>query len=129
MTKPDYIADRQGKSLPDEEKRLKQIIVRMSEDEKAYLMALAKQQGMQMAVYIRYCVFIEKKPVIVPEANREEWVKLAKLAGNLNVLARAANSGEILYSDEVLPAVTETLTELGRLRATLLGQSLEDDEP
>lgn len=57
-------------------------------------------------------------PQRVPEINREVYADLAKLAGNFNQLARAANAGRVVVPLPLLKAVQDKLT---RLRLELLG--------
>jgi hypothetical protein len=55
----------------------------------------------------------------VPPINREQYAELARLSGNLNQLAKLANSGQgVTVADALLQRLAG---EVGRLRLALLG--------
>ena len=60
----------------------------------------------------------------MPAINREEYAELARLSGNLNQLARLANSGQaVVVADALLERL---VSEVSRLRQALLGLDSDD---
>lgn len=58
--------------------------------------------------------------------NRAQYVELARLAANLNQLARLANEGQrVVVADGLLARLT---SETKRLRLALLGIGAADDD-
>jgi hypothetical protein len=62
----------------------------------------------------------------VAAINREQYVELARLAANLNQLARLANEGQrVVVADGLLERLAG---EIKRLRLALLGIGVPDDD-
>lgn len=100
--------------------RTSTIGVRVSADEYAALRAKAEQMGMTPAQWLRAAALSRRLPAPpVPAINREQYAELARLAANLNQLARLANSGQpVTVADELLQALAG---EVSRLRLALIG--------
>ena len=101
--------------------RSRQIMVRLTEDEYAKLFTKAKERG--IAEYLR-ATGLNKKPNLrntVPAINSDAWTELARVAGNLNQLARHANEG-LVVSDKLTPILNKLYDELIRLREALQGR-------
>ena len=100
--------------------RVSTIGVRVSADEYAALRAKAEQMGMTPAQWLRAAALSRRLPAPpVPAINREQYAELARLAANLNQLARLANSGQpVTVADELLQALAG---EVSRLRLALIG--------
>ena len=84
--------------------RVSTIGVRVSAGEYADLRAKAEQMGMTPAQWLREAALSRRLPSPpVPPINREQYAELARLSGNLNQLAHAANIGllEGIGSQEV----------------------------
>ena len=94
--------------------------VRVAPAELAALTAKAEQMGMTPAHWLREAALSRRLPSPpVPPINREQYAELARLSGNLNQLAKLANSGQ---SVTVADALLQRLAgEVGRLRLALLG--------
>ncbi len=99
--------------------RTSTIGVRVSADEYAALRAKAEQMGMTPAQWLRAAALSRRLPAPpVPAINREQYAELARLAANLNQLARLANSGQpVTVADELLQALAG---EVSRLRLALI---------
>lgn len=94
--------------------------VRVSPAELEALTAKAQQMGMTPAHWLRDAALSRRLPAPpVPAINREEYADLARLAANLNQLARAANEGRVVAVHEGL--MQRLITEVNRLRLGLLG--------
>lgn len=107
-----------GGRPPLENARTRQVMVRLTEDEYANLFTKAKERG--IAEYLR-ATGLNKKPNlrnIVPDINAEAWVELARVAGNLNQLARHANEG-LVVSSQLTPVLDTLYGEVIRLRESL----------
>ena len=94
--------------------------VRVAPAEFAALTAKAEQMGMTPAHWLREAALSRRLPSPpVSPINREEYAELARLSGNLNQLARLANSGQpVTVGDALLQRLT---AEVGRLRLALIG--------
>ena len=100
--------------------RVSTIGVRVSADEYAALKAKAEQMSMTPAQWLREAALSRRLPSPpVPEANRAEYAYLARLSGNLNQLAKLANSGQpVTVADGLLERMAD---EAKRLRLALIG--------
>ena len=100
--------------------RISTIGVRVSADEYAALKAKAEQMGMTPAQWLREAALSRRLPSPpVPAINREQYAELARLSGNLNQLAKLANSGQsVIVADALLQRLSG---EVGQLRLALLG--------
>ena len=94
--------------------------VRVAPAEFAALTAKAEQMGMTPAHWLREAALSRRLPSPpVPPINREQYAELARLSGNLNQLAKLANSGQpVTVADTLLQRLAG---EVGRLRLALLG--------
>ena len=94
--------------------------VRVAPAEFVALSAKAEQMGMTPAHWLREAALSRRLPTPpVSPINREEYAELARLSGNLNQLARLANSGQpVTVADALLQRLT---AEVGRLRLALIG--------
>ena len=90
--------------------------------------------GRPLAAYIRWLIFKEDMPEMPKkrtrgEAASQDHKQLAKLLGalgksrianNINQLARAANSGSLPVSKEIIKALNESVAAILWLRETLI---------
>ena len=106
--------------------RASTIGVRVSADEYAALKAKAGQMGVTPAQWLREAALSRRLPSPpVAAINREQYVELARLAANLNQLARAANEGQaVTVNDHLMQRLS---AEVNRLRLALLGTEKSDD--
>jgi hypothetical protein len=94
--------------------------VRVSASEYARLRAKAAQMQITPAQWLREAALTRRLPSPpVAAINREQYAELARLAANLNQLARLANEGtRVKVADALLAEMT---LEVKRLRLALLG--------
>jgi hypothetical protein len=94
--------------------------VRVSASEYAKLRTKATQMHMTPAQWLREAALARRLPSPpVAAINREQYAELARLAANLNQLARLANEGgRVKVADALLMRMT---LEAKRLRLALLG--------
>ena len=94
--------------------------VRVSVGEYADLRAKAEKMGMTPAQWLREAALSRRLPSPpVPPINREQYAELARLSGNLNQLANAANIGQnVIVNDALLQRLAG---EVSRLRLALIG--------
>ena len=100
--------------------RVSTIGVRVSAGEYADLRAKAEQMGMTPAQWLREAALsrrLHSPPV--PPINREQYAELARLSGNLNQLAHAANIGQNVAVNDAL--LQRLAGEVSRLRLALIG--------
>ena len=94
--------------------------VRVSPAEHAALKAKAEQMSTTPAQWLRQAALSRRLPSPpVPPINREQYAELARLSGNLNQLARLANSGQPVTIPDAL--LNHLADEVGRLRLALIG--------
>ena len=100
--------------------------VRVSAAEYAALRTRAEHMGLTPAQFLRHTALTRRLPSPpVPAVNRDEYVNLARLAGNLNQLVHRANQGQnVILTD---PLVQLLRAEINDLRQALLG--LRGDTP
>jgi hypothetical protein len=101
--------------------------VRVSASEYAALREKAAQMRMTPAQWLRAAALSRRLPSPpVAAINREQYVELARLAANLNQLARLANEGQrVVVADGLLKRLA---SETKRLRLALLGIGVPDDD-
>lgn len=94
--------------------------VRVSPAELEALQAKAAQMGMTPAHWLREAALSRRLPTPpVPSINREHYADLARLSGNLNQLAKLANTGHPINVDSAF--LQRIGTEVARLRLALIG--------
>lgn len=95
--------------------------VRVNAAEREALDRKAKHMGMSPSQWLRTAALDRKlPPTPVPEANREAYGELTRLAVNINQLARAANEGRAVVSPSLLLGVRK---EIIQLQQALLGEA------
>ena len=96
--------------------------VRVNAAELETLQRKASYMGMSPAQWLRTAALSRQLPPSpVPEANREAYGELTRLAVNINQIARAANEGRAVVSSTILLGVRK---EIIRLQRALLGEEL-----
>lgn len=87
--------------------RATHLTVRLSADERATVDAAAERAGLTAGSYARHAMLGAPAPRQVrrPQIERKELARLlgelGKIGGNLNQLAKASNSGAIVYTGEI----------------------------
>jgi Zn-dependent protease with chaperone function len=101
--------------------------VRVSASEYAALREKAAQMHMTPAQWLREAALSRRLPSPpVAAINREQYAELARLAANLNQLARLANEGQrVVVADGLLERLAG---ETKRLRLALLGIGVAGDD-
>ena len=96
--------------------------VRMTEAEAATIRDKAEKMGMSAGDFLRHCALTRKlpSPPVAP-VNREAYINLSRLAGNINQLARGVNEGKMVVGQDDL--LREVWDECRKLRLALLGAS------
>lgn len=94
--------------------------VRVSPSEYAAVKAKAGAMSVTPAQWMRQAALSRRLPSPpVPAINREEYADLARLAANLNQLARAGNEGRnVVINDSLIEGLR---VEVNQLRLGLLG--------
>ena len=93
--------------------------VRVSPTELQALQAKAKQMGMTPAHWLREAALSRRLPTPpVPAINRAHYAELARLSGNINQLAKLANTGHPVSVDSAF--LQRLGTEVAQLRLALL---------
>lgn len=103
----------------EEELRLHTIGVRVNAAELADFQSKAAAVNLPLAQWLR-SVGVSGLVVrpLVPGVNRQAYMELARLAGNLNQLARAAHEGRVAAAPQFLESLQRQVQEL---RKELLG--------
>lgn len=124
MNQDRYIHRRQaGLTLP--KKRIHCISVRLSTEELALLDA---RRGLQKrGAWVRAAA-LSNLPPVVPELNREAWIKLARSASNLNQLVAHLNASKNATLHEMVSSIDTIQKRLIGFRNALLGHFDEGDE-
>jgi len=87
--------------------RNRHLTVRLSDDERAAVDAAAERAGLMPGSYARQALLGGPAPRQVrrPPVERKELARLlgelGKIGGNLNQLAKAANTGVLVYTGEI----------------------------
>ena len=93
--------------------------VRVSPAELDALQAKAEQMGMTPAHWLREAALSRRLPTPpVPAINRAHYAELARLSGNINQLAKLANTGHPVTVDSAF--LQRLGTEVAQLRLALL---------
>lgn len=93
--------------------------VRVSPAELQALQAKAEQMGMTPAHWLRKAALSRRLPTPpVPAINRAHYVELARLSGNINQLAKLANTGHPVTVDSAF--LQRLGTEVAQLRLALI---------
>lgn len=112
--------------VPQDEVRKRTVGVRVNTAELDALQRKADSLGLPLAQWLRKVALSRFVPrPLVPEVNREAYAELAKLAGNLNQLARAAHEGRAVVPFPLLKATHDTLNVL---RLDLLGANRDSQD-
>jgi hypothetical protein len=105
--------------------RNRHITVRLSADERSAVDAAAERAGLTPGSYARQLLLGAPAPRQVrrPPVERKELARLlaelGKIGGNLNQLAKAANSGVVVYSGEIDAAIDSLLEVRNAILAAL----------
>jgi Zn-dependent protease with chaperone function len=101
--------------------------VRVSASEYVALREKAAHMHLTPAQWLREAALTRRLPSPpVAAINREQYVELARLAANLNQLARLANEGQrVVVADGLLERLA---SETKRLRLALLGIGVANDD-
>ena len=113
------------------EKRVRDYIlpIRLSQDERAVVETAAERAGLSVGSHARQTLLGAPAPRQVrrPPVERKELAKLlaelGKIGSNLNQLAKAVNSGSLVYTGEI-DAVLAGLEETRQAILAALGRSL-----
>lgn len=105
--------------LPAESLRTRTIGVRVNAVELAAVQTKAAQVGLPPAQWLRAAALSQAvlRP-LVPEINRQAYAELARLAANLNQMARTAHAGQIVSASGLLEILQQ---QVRLLRKELLG--------
>lgn len=108
--------------VSDVDRRSIKVSINLSQSEAEQLSLKSEDVGMECASYIRVAA-LGNTITAVPAVNRDAYLNLGKLAGNLNQLMRAINTGNagIVNGEQVLPALQKLRAEVQALRASLVG--------
>ena len=99
--------------------RHKSLSIRLNSVEHGEVLRRADGSGLPPTVWIRRAALsriVPRPPV--PELNRAAYAELARLAGNLNQLTKAAHEGHVDIAPEFIEKIRESVQEL---RLGLLG--------
>jgi hypothetical protein len=108
--------------VPDVERRRIKVSINLNAGEAEQLSLKAEDAGMNCASYIRVAA-LGNTITAVPAINREAYLDLSKLAGNLNQLMRHINSDKsVVVRGEQLSAGLDKLSAaVQALRASMMG--------
>lgn len=116
---------RRQNSCPLPEKRIHCVSVRLSTEE---LALLDSRKGLQKrGAWVRAAA-LSNLPPVVPELNRDAWIKLARSASNLNQLVTHLNASQSASRNEVVSSIENIRERLTGFRNALLGHFDEGDE-
>ena len=107
---------------PEAEKRKHLFACRLTDSELDQL-DQGRPPGMTRGAWLRTKALKRKLPRQIPEVNRQSYIELARLAGNLNQYVKAINQGR---ATEPAPDLQVMYNEVQKLRSELLG--IKDDE-
>lgn len=103
---------------PIEELRRERVSVYLTSEEASVVRQRASASGLHPGAYLR-SAGLTRLPRPIPAINREAWLALARLCGNLNQYQAAINEGRATgYPPEV---IAELRDQVQALRRDLLG--------
>lgn len=111
------------KPIPKADQRRHAVTCRLTDAERDHVDA--SRGSVTRGEYIRRAALIAA-PRVVPAVNREAWVELARLSGNLNQLVRHINEGRSYPQPSV--DLADLQDAVVRLRADLIGLEASDGE-
>jgi hypothetical protein len=101
-----------GRPLLPQEKIRRRLDLYLTEEERGDAQAKASQARMPLAVYCRSAILGHQVKTL-PPLRAEAYAELARVAANLNQLAKAANQGRVVdVSADLLIAVYEQVQAL-----------------
>jgi hypothetical protein len=95
------------KSVTQTKKRRKRLSVFFNEHEYAAVVRLSEQIHIRPSELVRGKLLTGVVPIQVPQINLEAWQKLARVAANLNQIARFLNEGMRLDVRELSSILSE----------------------
>jgi hypothetical protein len=104
---------------PDEEKRSVRVSVYMAPAELAELDA--RRGGMERSEWLRRAGLGKRLAPAIPAVNREAWGELARVAGNLNQMARSMNAASQIRDVDLVGILAELHGQVQALRSDLIG--------
>ena len=104
--------------LKPEEALRRPIKIFLNDEERSSIESKAHGAGLALSSFIRR-VALGSKISTVPQPNAEKWQDLARLAGNLNQIAKAANTCTGVEVDSTL--LMEVAVLVRSLRQDLIG--------
>ena len=113
-----YLTMRPTISASDK-RRVWPLTLKVSFAEAELIRTRASEHGIPIGRYMRECAINGHIAVTHPIAA-DQWGQLARLAGNLNTLARHANQGRIPDSRTLLLTLTELSKQLAEIRTNLI---------
>jgi hypothetical protein len=109
-----------GRPLLPRQSLRNKLDIYLTDAEKSTVVEKASQAHLPVATFIRQ-IALGEKIVAVPQPNAVHWASLSRTVSNLNQLAHAANSGQVInVPAELLDDLRE---EVQSLRRSLLGVS------
>ena len=124
------------KPRPADEIRSERITMRLTPAEVAPIRAGAEAAGLSDSAYA-YRLLVDRRPIIIPELNRDAWGELARLSANLNQTMRAVNvvlkAGHHPDLRQLPDQISEVSAQVAEVRRLLLapvegGDEHDDDE-
>lgn len=110
---------------PDEEKRGVRVSVYMAPAELAALDQ--RRGGMERSEFLRSAGLGRRLAAPIPAVNREVWAEMARIAGNLNQVARALNAGGQVHDADLVGILAELHGQVQALRTDLVGVHLVEE--
>lgn len=104
---------------PVEEKRETRVSVYFSPAELAELDA--RRGGTGRGGFLRSAGLGRRLAAPIPELNRQAWADMARIAGNLNQIALALNTGGQVHDADLVGILAELHSQVLRLRSDLVG--------
>jgi hypothetical protein len=107
------------KPRPLEKKRGVRVSVYFTTDELAELDA--RRGGACRGRFLRSAGLGRRLAAAIPELNRQAWAEMARIAGNLNQVTRALNTGGQVHDADLVGILAELHGQVQTLRSDLVG--------
>lgn len=85
--------------------------VKLSFTENEFNTLNSRRGSFCLATHIRQAALSEMPPA-VPQINREAWISLSKVTGNLATLATCARAGQFINESEIMSELSSLRTQL-----------------
>lgn len=109
------------RAIPDAERRVHCVSVRLNDNELLWLDFVRGQVGLQRGEYLRFAA-LSTLPPVIPPVNQEAFRLLSRVSANLNQLAKRLNQ------DHYSIAITEIESAIQETKRAIIGANINESK-